>query len=226
MAERLSFVCLRLPAAVLPLAICGLAIAASPGEGQLLADPAKMLRTAERVDFSGSNLLTVEQTEMGMCLRSTPRSSATGLYQLLEMPSDRLRNVSWQWRVDKAHATADIRAIEREDFAAKIAFVFGEPSFFNRDVPTLAYVWTSTPVENGSIIPSRRYANLRYVQLHGAAEVGRWQLESRDILADFVAAFGQPPGALRYIAVFNDNDQTGEPVSALFGPVRASATKD
>ena len=36
-------------------------------------------------------------------------------------------------------------------------FVFGEPSFFNRDVPTIAYVWTATPVANGTVLRSQRY---------------------------------------------------------------------
>lgn len=213
----------RLPAAVLllVLAIGGLAQTAAGGEGRILIDPVEMLSSAERRDFSGENSFTVEHTEVGACLRSVSQRSASGLYQSVSAESNALRRVSWRWRVDEIHSNADIRMLGREDFAAKIAFVFGEPSIFNRDVPTLAYVWTSTPVKNGTVIPSSRYRNLRYVQLHGTAEVGSWQIETRDIIADFVSVFGQEPGALGYIAVFNDNDQTGEQVSALFGSVRS-----
>lgn len=216
----------RLPAAVLllVLAIGGLAQTAAGGEGRIiLIDPVEMLSSAERRDFSGENSFTVEHTEVGACLRSVPQRSASGLYQSVSAESNALRRVSWRWRVDEIHSNADIRMLGREDFAAKIAFVFGEPSIFNRDVQTLAYVWTSTPVENGTVIASGRYRNLRYVQLHGTAEVGSWQIETRDIIADFVSVFGQEPGALGYIAVFNDNDQTGESVSALFGPVKMLA---
>lgn len=181
-----------------------------------------MMRIGERYDFVGANRLTVERTQQGRCLRSTPQVSATGLYQDLKLAPEGLFKVEWWWRVDRIHTSADIRELNREDFAAKIAFVFGEPTLFNRDVPTIAYVWTSTPVKNGSIVPSQRYSNLRYVQLHGRAEAGTWQHERRNVARDYARAFGSLPGPLRYVALFNDNDQTGEPVSALFGRIVAS----
>jgi Protein of unknown function (DUF3047) len=187
----------------------------------LLADPARMLSTGERIDFVGSSRLSVERTQRGLCLRSTPQHSATGLYQRVELPPERLSKVAWNWRVDRTQPSADIRRLDREDFAAKIAFVFGEPSLFNRDVPTIAYVWTSTPLPNGSIITSKRHSKLRYFQLHGPADAGRWQHEQRNIVEDFKKTFGYTPGPAHYVAVFNDNDQTGEPVSALFGPIMA-----
>jgi hypothetical protein len=100
-------------------------------------------------------------------------------------------------------------------------FIFGEPSYFNKDVPTLAYVWTATPVPNGAVLPSQRYRSLAYIQLRGRVDVGQWQREERNVAADFRATFGRDPGQLRYVAVFNDNDQTNEAVSALFGPIIA-----
>jgi hypothetical protein len=83
----------------------------------------------------------------------------------------------------------------------------------------LAYTWTATPVANLTILPSLRYHSLRYIQLRGRADVGAWQRERRDLLADYKAIFKRAPPALKYVAVFNDNDQTGEPVSAQFGTV-------
>ena len=211
----------RLPLARVPLLLLLVAgpSGRSPADSVVLADPALMLTTGERVDFVGSGTLAVESSEHGTCLRSTPARSATGIYQRVEMRAERLSKVEWSWRVDRLHAHADIRDGAREDFGAKIAFVFGEPTFWSRDVPTLAYVWTSTPVPNGTILRSSRYANLRYVQLHGPREVGSWQRERRNVDADYKAAFGTDPDRLRYVAVFNDNDQTGEATSALFARV-------
>jgi hypothetical protein len=112
-----------------------------------------------------------------------------------------------------------VRILDKEDFAAKVMFVFGEPSVFNRDVPTLAYIWTSTPVRNGTVLVSQHFGRLVYMQLRGHGDLGPWHQEERDVAADFKAVFGYDPGRLRYIAVFNDNDQTGEPASALVGPI-------
>jgi hypothetical protein len=187
--------------------------------GAVLANPVAMLATAERVDFVGRNALAKEASEFGPVLRSTPHRSASGLYLPVAVAPAALRAVAWRWRVDQLQASADIRALKSEDFGATIFFIFGEPSFFNRDVPTLAYTWTATPVADGTVLRSLRYASLRYIQLRGRAEVGSWERERRDLAADYKAVFGQEPPALQYVAVFNDNDQTGEPTSAEFGEI-------
>jgi len=186
---------------------------------RLLFDPAKMLGTAERMDFKGRNRFSVERTEAGDVFRSTPDNSASGLYQSLDVPGDSLAAVSWRWRVDQLQPHADIRTLATEDFGAVVFFIFGDPSLFNRDVPTIAYVWTATPVADGAVLASKRYASLKFVQLRGASSVGGWRTETRNVAADFRAIFGSAPPRLRKIAVFNDNDDTHEPVSALFGPI-------
>jgi hypothetical protein len=185
-----------------------------------LADPARMLSTAEEMDFVGRNAFARVHSEEGPALRSTPRNSASGLYQRVDVAPKSLGRVTWVWRVDKLQPDADIRKLATEDFGATIFFVFGEPSISNKDVPTLAYTWTATAVGNGTLLPSLRYARLRYIQLRGRGDVGVWRRERRDIVQDYRMAFGSEPGALVYIAVFNDNDQTREPASALFGPIK------
>ena len=178
-----------------------------------------MLVLADKVDFIGANTLGVETGPFGRCLRSTPNRSASALYQRVNITSETLSDVLWTWRVDKLQRSADIRKRVSEDVGATVMFIFGEPSFFNKNVPTLAYVWTATPVANGAVLPSQRYRSLAYIQLRGRADVGQWQREERNVVADFRAIFGRDPGQLKYIAVFNDNDQTNEATSALFGPI-------
>lgn len=185
----------------------------------LLLDPAKVLASAKRIDFVGRNDFSVEKSAQGAMLRSVPHKSASGLYQSVERDGAELTRIRWRWRVDQLQATADLRKLATEDFGAMIMFVFGEPSFLNRDVPTLGYVWTSTPVPNGSIVRSQRYQTLAYIQLRGRADIGLIRVEERDVAADYRNVFGKEPGELKFIALFNDNDQTNEPASALFGPI-------
>lgn len=200
-----------------------LASSIQPNEGRaserLLADPAEMLSNATRVDFSGSNRMSVEQFIGHRRLRSVPQRSATGLYLPIADDRAKLKDVRWSWRVDRLQPSADLRSLEHEDVAAAVIFVFGEPTLFSRDVPTLAYVWTGTAIPMGSTLRSRRYNSLKYIKLRGTDHVGTWHTEVRDIAADYRNTFGKEPGALKYVAVFNDNDQTGEPASALFGPI-------
>jgi hypothetical protein len=185
----------------------------------VLVDPAQMLSTAKRIDFVGRNDFSVERTTQGSFLRSVPRSSASGLYQPVELEGAELTRIRWRWRVDKLHETADVRKLATEDFGAMVMFVFGKPSIINRDVPTLGYVWTATPAANETVIRSQRYKTLAYIQLRGRADVGRLSVEERDVAADYRSVFGKEPGELKFIAVFNDNDQTNEAASALFGAI-------
>jgi Protein of unknown function (DUF3047) len=187
----------------------------------LLADPAAMMQTAKRVDFVGRNTFSRELSEYGPVLLSEPHDSASGLYLPVAIDPGTLGPVSWRWRVGRLQLSADVRSLKKEDFGAVIFFIFGEPSFFDRDVPTLAYTWTATPVADGTVLCSLRYQSLRFIQLRGRAEVGAWELERRDLAADYKRIFGRDPPTLRYVAVFNDNDQTGEPASAEFGPVES-----
>ncbi|MDX2265096.1 MAG: DUF3047 domain-containing protein [Hyphomicrobiales bacterium] len=180
-----------------------------------------MLTSAKRVDFKGKNLFAVEQSALGPMLRSTPQNSASGLYMKVNADSATLRKVRWAWTVDRIQPGADLRDLKTEDSAATVFFVFGEPSWWSKDVPTIAYAWTATPVQNGAVIRSMRLSKMRYVQLRGAADVGRWRTERRDVAADYRLLFGEAPPPLRYIAIFNDNDQTSAAVSAMFGPVFA-----
>jgi len=204
------------------LLLANTSVANGGTSGGLAITPESLLRDAKRVDFKGRNAISVEATTLGPMLRSTPQASASGLYLEVDVPPERLRRVSWSWLVDPVHRSADLRRIEAEDTGATIMFVFGRPSWWNRDVPTLAYVWSSTRVANGTVLPSLRYDSLRYVQLRGRSEAGSLRREERDVSADFQAVFARAAPQLRYVVVFNDNDQTDEPVSALFGGIASA----
>jgi len=187
-----------------------------------LFDAAQALATAKRMDFAGRNDFAEEQTDRGLAIRSTPRNSASGLYEAVDIPGGALVDVSWSWRVDRLQPHGDLRSLATEDSGAVVFFVFGEPSMLNRDVPTIAYLWSATPAPIGSVIQSLRYASLRYVQLRGSGDVGAWRMEKRNVAADFRSLFGRDPPALGHVAIFNDNDQTHEPATALFGDVKCA----
>ena len=56
----------------------------------------------------------------------------------------------------------------------------------------------------------------------GAAPLGAWVMERRNVVEDFRRAFGRdPPDRVAVIGLFTDNDQTGEPVDVAYGAIRA-----
>lgn len=193
--------------------------AAAETPRRVLADPAAMIENAQRMDFVGKNSFAREASEFGQVLRSTPQRSASGLYLGVNVGSSSLGAVTWRWRVDRLQFSADIRDLSKEDCGATIFFIFGRPSLSNKDVATLAYTWTATPVSNGTVLRSLRYKNLRYIQLRGRSDVGAWRRERRNLASDFRMIFGRAAPPLQFVAIFNDNDQTAEPMSALFGVI-------
>ena len=89
-------------------------------------------------------------------------------------------------------------------------------------MPTLRYVWTNGRVARGAVFDNPYMPGVlrNLVLRNGRDGLTHWVTERRDLRVDFEAAFGRPPrDRVRAIALFTDNDQTGEPVVAYYGPV-------
>lgn len=105
--------------------------------------------------------------------------------------------------------SADLRDIYREDFGASIALVFGKPSLFNRDVPTITNVWGNEAHGQGSVLPMLRRPEVSkaFILQSGAAEADGWVTETRDIRAHYRRAFGEElRDRIGVVAIFTDND--------------------
>jgi Protein of unknown function (DUF3047) len=151
-------------------------------------------------------------------------------------------NVSWRWKVDHALTGARFGAKEGDDFAARVYVTFDVPVetlpfvvraklklaklVYGTQLPAAAicYVWDNRqPAGTSGWNP---YSDrVRMVVLEsGNALAGSWVAESRDVEADFRAAFGLPEKgavpAIDGVALSADTDQTGESVTAWFGDVR------
>ena len=150
--------------------------------------------------------------------------------------------LTWRWKIDHPLAAAHFGTKQGDDFAARVYVSFDLPaetlSFTDRakmkiaklvygaDLPAAAicYVWDNhQPVGTSAWNP---YTDrLRMVVLEsGNARAGEWVTESRDVEADFRAAFGSswkgPTPAINGVAVSSDTDQTLESVNAWFGDLR------
>lgn len=54
----------------------------------------------------------------------------------------------------------------------------------------------------------------------GAAKVGEWVEESRNVYQDYKRAFGEDPPAINGIAIMTDTDNTKERAVAYYGDIR------
>jgi hypothetical protein len=150
--------------------------------------------------------------------------------------------LTWRWKIDHSLAAAHFGTKQGDDFAARVYVTFDVPQaslpladrakmtlakiVYGADLPAAAicYVWDNhQPIGTSAWNP---YTDrLRMVVLEsGNGRAGEWAAESRDVEADFRAAFGSswkgPTPAITGVAVSSDTDQTLESVNAWFGDLR------
>jgi hypothetical protein len=153
----------------------------------------------------------------------------------LDLPA--ATTLSWRWKVDRSVAAADMSKKKGDDFAARVYVFFDVPtsslSWLQRvklklasrtlghAIPTaaLCYVWDNRhPI--GTIASSPYSPLMRTVVLQsGNTHAGQWQVQDRNLAADYLAAFGRPAPRITGIALSADTDNTGDHVQAWFGDV-------
>jgi hypothetical protein len=156
----------------------------------------------------------------------------------VNLPPDRVGEVSFSWWVPQALADASVADIDREDAAVRVIFAFDgdharlplrQRAMFDLaealtgerpPYATLMYVFdTRSPA--GSVVVNPRTDRVRKIVLDGdAAAIGRWRDHRRDLAADYRRAFGEDPGPLIAVGVMTDTDNTAGRAEAWYGPIR------
>jgi len=169
-------------------------------------------------------------------VRAESADAASSLLRRLDLPG--AGRLSWRWKVSHVLTKADLRHKSGDDFAARVYLTFDAPETgfsladrlglslarltYDPTLPSaaLCYVWDNhTPV--GTVVPSAYTDRVRMIVLEsGGAHAGEWREESRDVAADYRAAFGQPVPRLTGIALMSDTDQTGDSVTAWYADFR------
>jgi hypothetical protein len=82
------------------------------------------------------------------------------------------------------------------------------------------YVWGNERAP-GTVVHSPRTDRIRRIVVEsGPSGLDQWRDYERDIRADYLRAFGEPPGALVGLAIMTDSDNTRSKARAWYGPVR------
>jgi len=206
--------------------VWGLVPTAHAGE-VVLFDAADGLKPWRQIRFDGSTAYGQVNVDGVAAIRARGSGGASMLVH--KLPGAVRRAVrgctalSWRWRVDALQTGADIAVKAREDVAAAIYLQFADSATV--DDPVLRYVWTNRryapeTVVDSPYLPGRERS---LVVVSGPDQLGDWVTVQRDLKADYLRLFGgnRVPN-LDGVALFTDNDQTGEPVLAYYG--RASLT--
>jgi hypothetical protein len=151
-------------------------------------------------------------------LRAVSHASASGLYRQVHIDLARTPYLHWSWKVGNVLAHADERTRRGDDYPARVYVVFSGGLFFWR-TRAIDYVWSSDqPV--GSVWPNAFTDHVRMVAVEsGAAKLGRWVNERRDVRADYRRLFGAEPGDVDAVAIMTDTDNTGLAATAWYGDI-------
>ena len=170
--------------------------------------------------------------------------SVSILRQQMDTAPVQAGRLAFSWKVDGLPPGADLKDAQNEDSPVRIVLAFdgdrsrltprahrlseltrlltGEPLPY----ASLVYVWSNTePL--GTIVVNPRTDRIRKLVVEsGPEQLGRWRDHERDVHADFLKAFGEPPGPLRAVALMTDTDNTQSQLKAWYGPLTLQPRAD
>jgi hypothetical protein len=194
-------------------------------------DAADALRREwQHVSIWGETDWILADTDGEVVIEAVGQGTSSALARWIEIDTSDCPVAEWSWRVDTLPSGSNLSVGEREDVAASLMFVFGDPGSFSNPnpVPTVRYVWASANNAVGEIVDSPFFpGTLRNVVVRsGPGAVGRWITERRNLYEDYRRAFGETPAEpVEAFALYTDNDHLKEPTVARYRWARMRCTR-
>ena len=144
-----------------------------------------------------------------------------GLVYPMSLRSDSYPLLSWSWKISRTVPGSRAALRDGDDFPARVIVSFKElekqkGSVYDR---ALCYVWgEGDPVD--SFVPNPYHDHVvTVVAASGGDQAGDWMQLSRNVVDDYVTAFGAQPGWISAVTVMTDGDDTGVDIEAWYGPI-------
>lgn len=164
-------------------------------------------------------------------------SAASGLMKSVALDLARRPSLRWRWKLAQPLGEADGAQRHLDDYPLRIVLTFdgdrsklplnerikAEQARFltGRALPyaTLIYVWDPRRAL-GQHFPNSFTDRIRTLTVQRGVEGwGVWHLHERDVRADYLAAYGEPPGRVTGIGVMTDTDNTRGRAKAFYGDI-------
>lgn len=181
---------------------------------------------------------TLVEEEGTIVVRAVSENAASALIYPLHIDLRRYPVLQWRWKVENVLEKGNALHRDGDDYPARLYITFdadaADLSWFERlkfesyhllhgiypPLAALNYLWANKlPV--GSLLPNSYSPRVKmFVVNSGAAELGVWVTQERNIYEDYLRAFGEVPPAVTGIAIMTDTDNTGERATAYYGDIR------
>lgn len=172
---------------------------------------------------TGYRLVTVGGSRV---LQATCHDSASGLIWKHHVDLSRTPVLTWRWRISRVFPALDPHKKSGDDYPARVYVVAGNP-LLPWTIRSIVYVWANGVVQaprrgphGDPLYPDPYTSQAKIIAIQeGAAKVGHWVAERRNVRADFIAAFGSAPKHIDAVAVMTDCDNSHESGQAWYGNI-------
>jgi len=170
-------------------------------------------------------------------LQADSDAAASGLTREVAIDPAEYPIVEWRWKIANVLEGGDVTRKSGDDYPARLYITFAyDPRkvgllerakyraarlFYGQYPPSAAinYLWASKAAV-GTQVANAYTERVRMIATQsGPQKAGQWVSESRNILEDYRAIFGQDPPMISGVAVMTDTDNTGEAARAWFGDI-------
>ncbi len=183
------------------------------------------------------SLITDEGT---VVVRADSEASSSGLIRKISIDPSVYPIVRWRWKVMNTFAGGDVTKKSGDDYPARLYITFAydpsEAGFLERlkynsvkliygDYPpagALNYIWASK-APKGTVTPNPYTDKVMMIVVESGGEsIGQWINEARNVVEDYINAFGVRPPRISGVAIMTDTDNTGSSGVAFYGDITFS----
>jgi len=161
------------------------------------------------VDNSGRRVLHLKSQNES----STVSKDLKGRVNLGETPI-----LEWSWKVVTLPRGADSRSKHTDDQAAQLYVAWPRfPQAVRSRI--IGYVW-DTQAPQGLFVKSEKTGTVTYVVVRsGAADLGQWLTERRNVAEDYRKIYGEEPESPGAVSIAVDSDDTSSSAESFFGAI-------
>ncbi len=206
--------------------------AAEPGDGTpegwepLTFDAIDRHTEYRLVDFGGTTVM-----------EAVSEASASGLIFKKRIDPQQYPVIRWRWRATNTYEKGDVTQKSGDDYPARLYIAFeydpGKVGLLERaqfrairairgeypPMRAINYIWASHAPVGTMVENAYTDRAMMFVVESGKDNLNAWVSHSRNILADYRAAFGKDPPMIQGIAIMTDADDTGESATTYYGDI-------
>lgn len=168
--------------------------------------------------FKGKTRYELVPSDVGTVLMADSQASASGLFREMKVDLQKTPCLTWSWKVDGILDGLDETTKAGDDYPARVYVVFsGGLAFWN--TRAINYVWSSGRALGSSWPNAYTSQSVNVAVQSGAAKVGQWVSQSRNIQDDYETLIGGAAPQVDAIAIMSDSDDSGRSAKAYYGDV-------